>query len=141
VGTSAISGVIAYSAVAWIAQENITKPLPPTPADSAISSNSDKSSSRSDPRLLQADSSDYPTTCWGRAGKPHLPHLRVGSGCGPERSMASYSSGCTPATRFRAPENELHVGELIEDDARELLQRFVAGSKRSPGRGAQQASA
>jgi hypothetical protein len=33
VGISAIGSAIAYSAVTWIAQENVTKPLPPTPAE------------------------------------------------------------------------------------------------------------
>src|SRR5262249_652216 len=37
VGISAIGSVIAYSAVTWIAQENVTKPLPRTPAESRVS--------------------------------------------------------------------------------------------------------
>jgi hypothetical protein len=37
VGISAIGSVIAYSAVAWIAQENVTKPLPTTPAEFRLS--------------------------------------------------------------------------------------------------------
>jgi hypothetical protein len=35
-GISVIGSVIAYSA-AWITQENITKPLPPTPAEFRLS--------------------------------------------------------------------------------------------------------
>jgi len=33
VGISAIGSAIAYSAVTWIAQENVKKPLPPTPVE------------------------------------------------------------------------------------------------------------